>query len=73
MQLFLFLYLLHTCLAEDLVEKNSNNWWVVGLVFLGAVVFFIGLTYYSNKHNEKLRKSQNGQSEQHIGDLQLNF
>lgn len=60
MKLLLLSYLLHTCLAQDQIEKNSNNWWFVLFIFLGTVVFFFVLTYYL----DKARKSQNGQSEQ---------
>ena len=85
MKLLLLSYLLHTCLAQDQIEKNSNNWWFVLFIFLGTVAFFIGLSYYSDKAHDKARKSQNGksqngqseqligQSEQLIDDSQLKF
>jgi len=60
MKLLLLSYLLHTCLAQDQIEKNNNNWWFILFIFLGTVIFFFVLTYYS----DKARKSQNGQSEQ---------
>jgi len=80
MKLLFLSYLLHTCLAEDQIEKNSNNWWFVLFIFLGTVAFFIGLSYYSDKAHDKARKFQNGPSEQLIGqseqlidDSQLKF
>jgi hypothetical protein len=58
MKLLLFLCLLHTCLADDLPEKNSNNWWFVLFVCLCGVVFFIGLTYYLDKQKENSDKQK---------------
>tara|TARA_B100000795_G_scaffold10455_1_gene7334 strand:+ start:379 stop:621 length:243 start_codon:yes stop_codon:yes gene_type:complete len=80
MKLLLLSYLLHTCLAQDQIEKNNNNWWFILFIFLGTIIFFFVLTYYSDKAHDKARKSQNGQSEQLIGqseqlidDSQLKF